>query len=161
MLHTVGAFFSLYLATLLLLTASGLFNTYLGLRLPELSVSEVWVGSLLAAYYLGLVIGARVGHKLIIGVGHIRAYAATAAIVTVAFLVQVLLEPLWLWLVLRFVAGSALVTEIMALEGWLNQQTENTQRGVFLAFYIVMNRLGTVLGQFIFTTFTSLDYRPL
>src|SRR5690625_7444491 len=109
MLHTVGAFFSLYLATLVLLTGAGLFNTYMGLRLTELSVSEVWVGGLLASYYLGLVIGARVGHKLIIGVGHIRAYAATAAIVTVAFLVQVLLAPLWLWLILRFIAGAAMV----------------------------------------------------
>src|SRR5690625_2548705 len=129
MLHTVGAFFSLYLATLLLLTASGLFNTYLGLRLTELSVSEVWVGSLLAAYYLGLVIGARVGHKLIIGVGHIRAYAATAAIVTVAFLVQVLLEPLWLWLVLRFVAGAAMVAAFMGLVSWLNEERKEGRRG--------------------------------
>ena len=161
MLHTVGAFFSLYLATLLLLTASGLFNTYLGLRLTELSVSEVWVGSLLAAYYLGLVIGARVGHKLIIGVGHIRAYAATAAIVTVAFLVQVLLEPLWLWLILRFIAGAAMVTQFMALESWLNEQTENSQRGIVFAFYMVMTSLGTVLGQLILTQFTVLDYRPL
>src|SRR5690625_1984637 len=129
MLHTVGAFFSLYLATLLLLTASGLFNTYLGLRLTELSVSEVWVGSLLAAYYLGLVIGARVGHKLIIGVGHIRAYAATAAIVTVAFLVQVLLEPLWLWLVLRFVAGAVVVGQVCGLGGWLYEERKEGRRG--------------------------------
>lgn len=161
MLHTVGAFFSLYLATLLLLTASGLFNTYLGLRLTELSVSEVWVGGLLAAFYLGLVIGARVGHKLIIGVGHIRAYSATAAIVTVAFLVQVLLDSLWLWLILRFVAGAAMVTQFMALESWLNEQTENSQRGIVFAFYMVMTSLGTVLGQFVLTQFTVLDYRPL
>src|SRR5690625_153132 len=161
MLHTVGAFFSLYLATLLLLTASGLFNTYLGLRLTELSVSEVWVGSLLAAYYLGLVIGARVGHKLIIGVGHIRAYAATAAIATIAILVQVLIEPLWLWLGLRFVAGAAMVTQFMALESWLNEQTENSQRGTVFAFYMVMTSLGTVFGQLILARFPVLDYKPL
>src|SRR5690625_2615496 len=161
MLHTVGAFFSLYLATLLLLTASGLFNTYLGLRLTELSVSEVWVGSLLAAYYLGLVIGARVGHKLIIGVGHIRAYAATAAIATIATLVQILIEPLWFWLGLRFVAGAAMVTQFMALESWLNEQTENTQRGTVFAIYMIMTSLGTVLGQLILARFTILDYKPL
>src|SRR6185312_11934985 len=40
MAKTIGAFFSLYLATLILLLSSGLFNTYLGLRLTELSVSE-------------------------------------------------------------------------------------------------------------------------
>lgn len=161
MVHVVAAFFSLYLATLFLLTGSGLFNTYMGLRLTELSVSEVWVGGLLAAYYLGLVIGARVGHKLIIGVGHIRAYAATAAIATIAILVQVLIEPLWLWLGLRFIAGAAMVTQFMALESWLNEQTENSQRGTVFAFYMVMTSLGTVLGQLILARFPVLDYKPL
>src|SRR5690606_23793183 len=61
MAKTIGAFFSLYLASLVLLLSSGLFNTYLGLRLTALSVSEVWVGAMIAAYYLGLVLGARVG----------------------------------------------------------------------------------------------------
>ena len=161
MVHVVAAFFSLYLATLFLLTGSGLFNTYMGLRLTELSVSEVWVGGLLAAYYLGLVIGARVGHKLIIGVGHIRAYAATAAIATIAILVQVLIEPLWLWLGLRFIAGAAMVTQFMALESWLNEQTENSQRGTVFAFYMVMTSLGTVFGQLILARFPVLDYKPL
>src|SRR5690625_84444 len=156
MLHTVGAFFFFFLFTLLLLMASRLFNTYLGLRLTELSVSEVWVGSLLAAYYLGLVIGARVGHKLIIGVGHIRAYAATAAIVTVAFLVQVLLEPLWLWLVLRFVEIGALVTGGMGLESWVHEPTENTERGLGFVLYMVSTRFGTVVGPCILKQFSLL-----
>lgn len=160
-MHAVAAFFSLYLATLFLLTGSGLFNTYMGLRLTELSVSEVWVGGLLGAYYFGLVVGARVGHKLIIGVGHIRAYAATAAIATIAILVQVLIEPLWLWLLLRFLAGAAMVTQFMALESWLNEQTENEQRGTVFAFYMVMTSLGTVFGQLILAKFPVLDYRPL
>ena len=103
MFNAIGAFFSLYLATLVLLTGSGLFNTYMGLRLTQLSVSEIWVGALLAIFYLGLVFGARVGHKLILGIGHIRAYAASAAFVTVAVLVQIMVDNLWVWLVLRFI----------------------------------------------------------
>src|SRR5690606_20875703 len=102
MVQTVAAFSSLYLATLLLLVGSGLFNTYLGLRLTAQNVSEVWVGGLIAIYYLGLVFGARIGHKVIIRVGHIRAYAATAAIVTVTMLALVLLDNLWIWLGFRF-----------------------------------------------------------
>ncbi len=65
MVRTLGSFFALYLATLVLLLGAGLFNTYLGLRLTAASVSEVWIGGLIAIYYLGLVFGARVGHKLI------------------------------------------------------------------------------------------------
>src|SRR5690554_3007857 len=161
MFNAIGAFFSLYLATLVLLTGSGLFNTYMGLRLTQLSVSEIWVGALLAIFYLGLVFGARVGHKLILGIGHIRAYAASAAFVTVAVLVQIMVDNLWVWLVLRFIAGAAMVTQFIGIESWLNEQTDNEKRGTIFAFYMVMSSLGTVLGQVALTYFPQMDYRPL
>ncbi|MGB3424566.1 MAG: MFS transporter [Castellaniella sp.] len=161
MAKTIGAFFSLYLATLILLLSSGLFNTYLGLRLTALSVSEVWVGAMIAAYYLGLVLGARIGHRLIIGVGHIRAYAACAAMVTVTVLIMILVDELWVWLGLRFVAGVAMVSLFIAIESWLNEQTENTSRGTVFGFYMVASCLGTVLGQLALGQFPELDSRPL
>lgn len=161
MLKMVAGFFSLYLATLLLLVGSGLFNTYMGLRLTAASVSEVWVGALIAVYYLGLVFGARMGHKVIIQVGHIRAYSATAAIVTVTVLALALVDNLWIWLVFRFIAGVAMVTQFMVLESWLNEQTENHQRGRVFAFYMVFSSLGTVLGQLALTLFPKLNYEPL
>lgn len=161
MFQMIAAFFSLYLTTLVLLVGTGLFNTYVGLRLTADSVSELWVGGIMAVYYLGLVCGARVGHKLIIQVGHIRAYGASAAIVTVTVLGQVLVETLWVWLAFRFIAGVAMVTQFMVLESWLNEQTENHLRGRVFAFYMVFSGLGTVLGQLSLTLFPNLDYEPL
>lgn len=161
MVQMIAAFFSLYLATLLLLAGSGLFNTYMGLRLTSQAVSEVWVGGLIAVYYLGLVFGARIGHKIIIQVGHIRAYAATAAIVTITVLALALVDNLWVWLGFRFIAGIAMVTQFMVLESWLNEQTENHQRGRVFAFYMVFSSTGTVLGQLSLTLFPTLDYEPL
>src|SRR5690606_13333402 len=161
MAKTIAAFSSLFLATLLLLVGSGLFNTYLGLRLTAASVSELWVGAIIAAYYLGLVFGARVGHKLIIRVGHIRAYAATAAVVTVTVLIQALIDILTLWIFLRFIAGIAMVTQFIVLESWLNEQTENHLRGRVFAFYMVFSSLGTVLGQLSVSLFPALDAGPL
>ncbi|NLZ11278.1 MAG: MFS transporter [Alcaligenaceae bacterium] len=161
MIGAVISFSSLYLATLLLLLGTGLFNTYLGIRLTEAQVSELWVGSLIAVYYLGLVLGARNGHRLIGRVGHIRAYASSAAVVTVAVLAQALIDNLWVWVGLRFLAGLAMVTQFMVIENWLNEQTENTSRGKVFAFYMVFSGLGTVLGQFSLTLFPALDYQPL
>ena len=161
MAKTIGAFFSLYLATLILLLSSGLFNTYLGLRLTALSVSEIWVGAMIAAYYLGLVLGARIGHRLIIGVGHIRAYAACAALVTITVLALVLVDQLWVWLGLRFIAGVAMVSLFIAIESWLNEQTENASRGTVFGFYMVASCLGTVLGQLALGLFPELNFRPL
>ncbi|TEA80182.1 MFS transporter [Allopusillimonas ginsengisoli] len=161
MVQMIASFFSLYVATLLLLIGSGLFNTYMGLRLTAEHVSELWVGGLIAVYYLGLVFGARMGHRVIMRVGHIRAYAATAAIVTITILVLALVDNLWIWLGFRFVAGIAMVTQFVVLESWLNEQTENSQRGRVFAFYMVCSSCGTVLGQLSLTLFTNLNYEPL
>ena len=78
MISTLTSFPALYFTTLLILAGTGLFNTYMGLRLSADAVSEFWIGTLLSAYYLGLVFGARLGHRLIIRVGHIRDFAAAA-----------------------------------------------------------------------------------
>ncbi|MGB6009432.1 MFS transporter [Castellaniella sp.] len=161
MAKTIGAFFSLYLATLILLLSSGLFNTYLGLRLTEQSVSEVWVGAMIASYYLGLVLGARFGYRLIIQVGHIRTYAACAALTTITVLIMILVHDLWFWLALRFVAGVSMVCLFVAIESWLNEQTDNAARGTVFAFYMVATCMGTVLGQLALGLFPDLNYQPL
>ena len=161
MKNTLRAFFSLYLATLVLLAGSGLFNTYMGVYLTARNVSETWVGAMIAAYYLGLVFGARKSHKITIGVGHIRAYAASAAVATATILLQSLVDNLWVWLLLRFGAGLAMVTQFVVLESWLNEQTENESRGVVFAFYMLISGLGTILGQLSLTFFVELTYKPL
>jgi Arabinose efflux permease len=161
MLGTLTSFSSLYTATLLMLIGTGLLNTYIGLRLTSQSVSEIWVGALIAAYYLGLVLGARLGHRLIIRVGHIRAYVACAALGTVMVLSMSLIGALPLWLLFRLAAGVAMVTQIMVIESWLNEQTENHQRGRVFSFYMVVSGLGTVLGQLALTLHPVLDLRPL
>jgi MFS family permease len=161
MLSTISSFSSLYLATLLMLIGTGLFNTYMGLRLTAESVSEIWVGALIAGYYLGLVCGARMGHKLIIRVGHIRAFVACAAISTCMILAQMMVDSMPVWLVFRLVSGVVMVTELMVIESWLNEQTENHQRGRVFSVYMVVSGLGTVLGQLILTAYATLDQQPL
>jgi len=161
MLATISSFSSLYFATLLMLIGTGLFNTYMGLRLTAQSVSEIWIGALIAGYYLGLVCGARLGHRLIIRVGHIRAFVACAAVATSMILAQTLVDSLPLWLVFRVVSGVAMVTEFMVIESWLNEQTENHQRGRVFSVYMVVSGLGTVLGQLALTAYATLDLRPL
>ena len=58
------SFRSLYFATLLMLLGSGLLSTYLALRLAD-TVDGLWVGALMAANYFGLVLGGKLGHRLI------------------------------------------------------------------------------------------------
>lgn len=155
------AFASLYFAILLLSLGTGLYNTYMALSLTQAGVGQAWVGLLMSAYYFGLVIGVKLGHLLILQFGHIRAYAASAAVVAVMVLAQTLVDSMPLWLGFRVVVGIAMVTQYMVLESWLNDQAEAGQRGVVFSFYMVMSSLGIVLGQLAITGFPKLDTSAL
>ncbi len=155
------SFFSLYLATLLMSLGTGLYNTFIALNLSAQGVSPVWIGMLIAAFYTGQVLGARFGHKLIQRVGHIRAYAISAAMVTVLVLTQTITPMLPVWVFLRLLTGVSMVTQYMVLESWLNDQADQKQRGSVFAFYMVMSGLGLVLGQMTVSYFSPADMTTL
>lgn len=155
------AFSSLYFATLLMLLGSGLLSTYIGLRLSAEGVSEVWIGVLMTGYYVGLVLGASVGHRMIARVGHIRAFVASAGIVTASVLGHALSSSVEVWFFLRVLVGMAMMCQYMVLESWLNEQAESHQRGMVFASYMVVTFLGLALGQVVLTIMPDLDIRHI
>lgn len=161
MFATLASFSSLFTSTLVMLLGVGLFNVYMGLKLSGDGVSEVWIGALLSAYYFGLVIGARVGHLMIIRIGHVRAFAAAAATCSVMVLTQTLIDEMTVWLLLRAISGVAMAVQLIVLESWLNEQIENENRGRVFSFYLVMSGLGTAIGQMAIMLYPTLDLRPL
>lgn len=161
MFATLASFSSLFVSTLVMLVGVGLFNVYMGLKLTADNVSELWVGALMSAYYLGLVFGSRAGHRMIIRVGHVRAFAAAAATCSVMVLAQTLVAEKEVWLLFRAVAGASMAVQFMVLESWLNEQIENEHRGRVFSVYLVMSGLGTAIGQMAITLYPTLDLRPL
>lgn len=154
------SFSSLYFATLLMLLGSGLLSTYLGLRLAE-SADGLWVGALMAANYLGLVLGGKLGHRLIARVGHIRAYVACAGVVTAAVLGHGLSDWLPVWLLLRMLVGLCMMCQYMVIESWLNEQADSSQRGQVFAGYMGASYLGLILGQLVLVVHPGLGVELL
>ena len=161
MFVTLASFSSLFLSTLVMLIGVGLFNVYMGLKLSADNVSEVWIGALMSAYYFGLVLGSRVGHRMIVRVGHVRAFAAAAAACSVMVLAQTLVSEKEIWVLFRVIAGAGMAVQFMVLESWLNEQIENEHRGRIFSVYLVMSGLGTAIGQMAITLYPDLDLRPL
>lgn len=152
MLATLRAVFSLLLSHGLLLLANGLFTTLLGVRSQMEGFATEVIGLIMAAYFLGLLAGAQRAVHVVANVGHIRAYAAFASVMSVAALVHVLwVEPL-VWAVLRFASGFCMAGMIMVTESWLNERSSNQQRGQVLAFYMTTNYFAAGCGQFLLTT---------
>lgn len=143
------SFRALYFASLMMLIGSGLLSTYLALRLAADHVDSLWVGALMAANYFGLVLGGKIGHRLIARVGHIRAYSACAGIVGAAVLGHGLVNWLPAWLFLRVIVGLGMMCQYMVIESWLNEQADTKQRGVVFSGYMIASYLGLVLGQLI------------
>lgn len=159
--NPIYTFPAIYLATMLMLTGSGLFTTYLSLRLTADGVSEIIIGSMTTAYYAGLVVGAKIAHRLIASFGHIRSYVACAGLATIATLAYVMIENLTVWIALRFVLGIVMMNQYTVLESWLNEQAENNQRGLAFAGYMIATDLGLMLGQAYLHQFPILDFKPL
>jgi MFS family permease len=155
------SFRALYFASLMMLIGSGLLSTYLGLRLAADHVDSLWVGALMAANYFGLVLGGKIGHRLIARVGHIRAYSACAGIVGAAVLGHGLIDFLPAWLFLRVIVGLGMMCQYMVIESWLNEQADANQRGMVFSGYMIASYLGLVLGQLILVMHPSLGLELL
>lgn len=154
-------FRALYFASLMMLIGSGLLSTYLALRLAADNVDSLWVGALMAANYFGLVLGGKIGHRLIARVGHIRAYSACAGIVGAAVLGHGLVDWLPAWIVLRMIVGLGMMCQYMVIESWLNEQADAKQRGVVFSGYMIASYLGLVLGQLILVMHPALGLELL
>jgi MFS family permease len=143
-----------------MLLGSGLLSTYLALHVAE-RADGLWVGALMTGFYLGLVLGGKLGHRLIARVGHIRTYVASAGIVTAAVLMHGMTESLPAWLALRVVVGLSMMSMYMVVESWLNEQSTSDERGMVFSGYMMASYLGMVLGQLVLAVMPELDINLL
>lgn len=149
MVSTMRSIASLLLSYGLLLMANGLFGTLLGVRAKIEDFSTDVIGVVMASYFLGLLLGARFAVRAVISVGHIRAFAAFASVMSVSALMHVLLTDPIAWSVLRLFSGFCMAGMIMVTESWLNERATNTTRGQILSIYMITNYFAAGCGQFL------------
>jgi len=148
-LRTVASVASLLLSYGLLLLANGLFSTLLGVRTQIEGFATEVVGGIVAGYFLGFLAGALLAVRVVAAVGHIRAFAAFASVMSVTALLHVLwVDPLG-WFVLRLGAGYCMAGMIMVTESWLNERATNRTRGQVFSLYMVTNYFAAGCGQFL------------
>lgn len=151
MWHSMRSVFSLLLSFGLLLVANGMFATLLGLRSKLEGFSTETVGFVMAGFFIGLLLGATYAVRVVAAVGHIRGFAAFASIMSIAVLGHVLwIEPV-VWFVFRVAAGFCMAGMVMVVESWLNERATNETRGRILSIYMMINYLGSGIGQFMIT----------
>jgi MFS family permease len=138
---------ALLLATAILLLGSGLIGILLPVRGDLEGFSTFEIGALGAFYYGGLMLGCFVAPQLIARVGHIRAFTACTALVTIAPLAHALDQTPVTWCVLRLFHGACFAGLFMVIESWLSDSAGAETRGRILAVYTVVHLTVATLGM--------------
>ena len=144
----VTAVGSLILGISLIQLANGYIGTLIGIRLADAHVDPVVTGIVTSAYFAGYALGAALCYRLIGRAGHIRAFAAFAALVAAAFLGHALYFDPVLWAVLRALVGFGCAGLFVATESWLNAKATAATRGTVFAIYMVATYATFAGGQF-------------
>src|SRR5690554_5480538 len=126
---------------------NGFLSTVITLRLDAAGESAVVIGWVSSAYFIGLALGAMLNDRLLLRIGHIRAYGSFASLVAVTVLLQGLVDHPWAWFVLRFIGGWATVGVYLVIESWLLTAGDQKVRGRLLALYMISLYAAGVLGQ--------------
>lgn len=138
---------ALLLGVGLALAGSGLLGTLLAVRLSDAGFGPVPAAAILSAYFAGSVASALGAHRTVQSVGHIRAFAAFAALLAMTTLAHGLLPPSGTWALLRLLAGISVSGLFVVVESWLNAGATNASRGRVLSAYMVSVYLGLGSGQ--------------
>ncbi|MFW6020558.1 MAG: MFS transporter, partial [Guyparkeria sp.] len=148
MLSTVLSVQSLLAGMGVLLAGSGLLATLLGLRAAEENFSDGTIGLVMSAFYIGYVLGTITIPGIIRRVGHIRTFAALAAISSAAAILHGLWVEPWFWVVLRLINGVTLLGLYMVIESWINEKA-TTHRGQIFGIYMMVSLFAYGAGQFL------------
>ncbi|MGD9178451.1 MAG: MFS transporter, partial [Desulfobacterales bacterium] len=147
MLSTLLSFGALFASALFFLMGGGVLFTQLSLRMTQEGFSTLTIGMTLACYFLGLMIGYFLCHRLIERVGHIRSFAVFAAATTIIIILHGMFISALFWAILRFFNGITVFGLFMVVESWLNECSHSHIRGRVFSIYMTLTYMGIGIGQ--------------
>jgi MFS family permease len=138
---------SLLLGFGILMLGDGLQGTLLAVRADQEGFSATVTGIVMSAFYTGFLLGSILTPRITARVGHIRVFAAFAALASASILVHAVFIQIPVWLVLRFVSGFCFAGLYIVAESWLNDRATNETRGKLLSLYMIVSYIGVGAGQ--------------
>lgn len=139
----------LLIAAGILLGGNGLQATLIAMRGADEGFSATIIGFMGTAYFGGFLLGCLFITRMMQSVGHIRCFAALAAMAAAGTLMLALfIDPL-MWSAIRFVTGFCFAGLFTVMESWLNSGASNQDRGRVLALYRVIDISAVTGSQFL------------
>ena len=138
---------SLLISVMLVWAANGLCFTLLALRMSVEGFDTTDIGLVTTGYFFGQFLGAILFGKIIERVGHVRAFAAFASLLSASVIGYVFYVDLFIWSLIRIVHGMCIAGLLMVVESWLNGSVSNGGRGRLLTLYTIIQSISMSMGQ--------------
>lgn len=152
--------YALFLGSALLMFGGGLQGLLLSVRGAEEGFSLLALGLIGTGWSIGFVAGSLMVPLVVRKVGHIRAFSVMAAIGTITILLNLLWINDFSWIVLRALSGFCFAGAAMIVESWLNEVTDNRNRGTIFSIYVTINMAASTLGQVAMSVTGTAGYIP-
>jgi len=133
----------------ILMLGAGLQGTLLGLRATIEGFPTPVTGLVMSCYYVGYLLGTLIAPRLLRRIGHVRVFAAFAALASVASLVHASWVHPLPWGAMRLISGLCFAGIYVVAESWLNHRATRTNRGRLLAVYMLVLYVGLGAAQFL------------
>jgi MFS family permease len=159
-LSAITATWPLLLGMGVLMLGAGLQGTLLGLRATLEGFPALLTGTIMSCYYVGYVLGTVIVLPLVRQIGHIRVFAALAAVASMAILVQGSFVNPPVWAAMRLVSGLCFAGIYVVAESWLNDRSSRANRGRLLAVYMLVLYVGLGAAQFLLIVSNPLTPNP-
>ncbi|MBS99933.1 MAG: MFS transporter [Oceanospirillaceae bacterium] len=138
---------ALFISLMLVISGNAYLLTYLGVRLGAEGVPPTQVGFVMVCYSIGFAVGSHYCTSLVAKVGHIRTFAAFAALTAMASISYPLLDSVYFWALLRFVGGITAAGLYVIIESWFSAVATNNNRATLFALYQVAAYGSSTLAQ--------------
>jgi len=156
----LAATWQLLLGMGILMLGAGLQGTEVSLRATLEGFPAPVTGAIMSCYYLGYMAGTAAAPRLVRQVGHIRVFAAMAAIASATILVQGMFVHPLPWALLRLISGLCFAGIYVVAESWLNDRASRGSRGGLLAVYMAVLYIGLGSSQFLLIPSDPLTSTP-
>jgi len=151
---------ALFLGMSFIMMAYGFQGSLLGVRAVQEEFSLTATGFMMSGYFVGYFIGAATIPNIISRVGHIRVFAAFASLASLVILIHsIIISPL-IWFLLRVLTGISMVCIYTVAESWLNDRSNNKNRGSVLSIYMVILYGSLGIGMFLLNFSSPKNFQP-
>ncbi len=147
MVALLKSLFAPLLSLVFMMCASGLFNTFVSVRLEMEGYGNEEIGIVTSALYVGILLGSLWIDRWISRVGHVRAFVTFAMVLTGLTLAQAVWVNSWYWSALRVVGGICTAGVFVVIESWLLMMSRPDLRGAVLSIYLAVFYVALSSGQ--------------